>query len=636
MTTTTDTVPTGLAETAVAAESLAAPQADQVESLAEPLAEARGSLRRRFVVAFLFSLVVALAIGGGAIYAYDQQYQGRVLPGVRVGEVELGGLDREAARAMLAEAYAGFGRGRVIVTNTVATFTIDYAALGRRADVDAMLDDAFAAGRSAAPVEQAIAEARLALRGASLTPRVAFDAASLEDEIRRLTSRYVRAPASASVEGAEGGFVARPARWGRLGDANGLMRSIATSLADVAAPAEITIPLKLLPIAPAVDDVDAMIARVSAERMVAEVTLTDGKDNWKLDAATVQQWIGFGTAADGQYGPVVDEEAVATSLGGLAQEIDRKPTNAAFLVGQDGQIIGVTASREGRALDVAATADLVAAQLGARVAGLPEKPVTAALSVAAPNLTTAEAEKTAPLMQRVSTWRTWFPIGEKNSFGANIWIPAELIDGYVVGPGETFDFWRAVGPVTRAKGFGLGGAIINGRTEPQGALAGGICSCSTTLFNAALRAGYKMGARRNHYYYIDRYPVGLDATVFISASGSRQSMSWTNDTEYPVLIRGINTRSGGKGYVRFDLYSVPNGRTVDIGPATVRNVRPAWDSVQYTSAMRAGARKRVEYPVDGKDVWRTVTVYENGQILRQTRYYSHYARITGIVLVGRG
>ena len=55
-----------------------------------------------------------------------------------------------------------------------------------------------------------------------------------------------------------------------------------------------------------------------------------------------------------------------------------------------------------------------------------------------------------------------------------------------------------------------------------------------------------MGARRNHYYYIDRYPLGLDATVFISDSGSTQTMSWTNDTDYPVLIRGYKIRDGSR------------------------------------------------------------------------------------------
>ena len=209
-------------------------------------------------------------------------------------------------------------------------------------------------------------------------------------------------------------------------------------------------------------------------------------------------------------------------------------------------------------------------------------------------------------MRKISTWTTYFQVYERNNFGANIWIPALTIDGYVVGPREKFDFWDAVGPVSRAKGYGLGGAIINGRTEPQGALAGGICSCSTTLFNAALRAGYDMGARRNHYYYIDRYPIGLDATVFKSGSGSTQTVSWTNDTDYPVLIRGYKIRSGSRGYVRFDLYSVPTGRKVSIGAPVIRNIRRASDTVQYTSSLAPGSSKRIEFPVDGKQVWRTV------------------------------
>jgi hypothetical protein len=125
--------------------------------------------------------------------------------------------------------------------------------------------------------------------------------------------------------------------------------------------------------------------------------------------------------------------------------------------------------------------------------------------------------------------------------------------------------------------------------------------------------------------------------VFISASGSVQTMSWTNDTDYPVLIRGYRIKEGNRGYVKFELYSVPNGRRVEIGAPTVENIRPASDSTQPTHTLAVGVRKRIEYPVDGKQVWRTVTVYDAaGDILRQKTYYSNYARITGIVLVGQG
>ena len=138
-----------------------------------------------------------------------------------------------------------------------------------------------------------------------------------------------------------------------------------------------------------------------------------------------------------------------------------------------------------------------------------------------------------------------------------------------------------------------------------------------------------MGSRRNHYYYIDRYPMGLDATVFISGGGSKQSMVWTNDTKYPVLIRGINSRSGGTGYMTFVLYSVPNKRKVVIGKPVVKNVRRATDTVQYTKSKPKGYAERIETPHDGMDVWRTVTVYEGGKVLRKKTYYSHYGVVTG-------
>jgi vancomycin resistance protein YoaR len=225
--------------------------------------------------------------------------------------------------------------------------------------------------------------------------------------------------------------------------------------------------------------------------------------------------------------------------------------------------------------------------------------------------------------------------GISNNNGANIWIPAGDIDGTVLAPGELFDFWKALGPVTRERGYGDGGAIINGRTEPTGALAGGICSTSTTLFNAAVRAGLEMGARKNHYYYITRYPLGLDATVYQSGSGSTQTMSFRNDTDYPILIRGYGWRDGTKGYVKFELYSVPTGRTVSFSTPIVQNVTKASDSIEYTTALAPGVKKRVEFPTNGMDVWVTRTVRDAaGAIIHQETFASHYRRITGVLQIG--
>ena len=298
-----------------------------------------------------------------------------------------------------------------------------------------------------------------------------------------------------------------------------------------------------------------------------------------------------------------------------------------------GRPSSIIPSKDGRSTDVAASVAAIQAVLARPSSdGLP----TAELAVASskPAFTTEDAKtwrnKLKPIKR--ARWTTHFPQGERNFFGKNISIPTALINGYVVAPGEWFDFWEVVGELSRSRGFGPGGAIINGRTEPTGALAGGICSCSTTLFNAAVRYGLEMGDRRNHYYYIDRYPLGLDATVFKSGGGSTQSMSFKNDTNAPILIRGWTSF----GIVNFQLWSVDSGRRVSFSRPIVRNIRPAGTIVQYTSSLRPGRRQQIEFPATGKDVWVTRFVRDrSGKLLRKETFYSHYARVTGIILVGR-
>ena len=89
--------------------------------------------------------------------------------------------------------------------------------------------------------------------------------------------------------------------------------------------------------------------------------------------------------------------------------------------------------------------------------------------------------------------------------------------------------------------------------------------------------------------------------------------------------------------MKFEIYSVPTGRKVSVQrPVVARTSGRATDTVQYTSSLPPGVRKRIEYPVDGFQVTVTRTVRDrNGKVIHRDTYYSNYARITGITLVGR-
>src|SRR5688500_13867355 len=102
----------------------------------------RPSGRLPFAAAFIVGLLLATLAGVGALYAYDQQYVGRVLPGVRVGAVDLSGLEPAAAAQRLRDAYASLGEGEITLRTPERPTNVSYADIGRGTDVDAMVAEA--------------------------------------------------------------------------------------------------------------------------------------------------------------------------------------------------------------------------------------------------------------------------------------------------------------------------------------------------------------------------------------------------------------------------------------------------------------------------------------------------------------
>ena len=363
------------------------------------------------------------------------------------------------------------------------------------------------------------------------------------------------------------------------------------------------------PVPFAVTQRQAAEAAAAARAMWATpLILTDGTDQYSLAAADIEAAITFGTTADESYGVILNQAVLGTAMDQLGMTIHRDPVNASFAFNANGPT-SVVAAVPGRDLNAAATLNAVTEALQRRGRGIATVSAALAGSFVEPALTTAGAQEVLPNLIRLSTWTTYYVPAAGNGWGNNISIPARDLDGMVIMPGEDFDFWRDIGPVTFERGYSYGGAIIDGRSTGDQAIGGGICSTSTTLFNTAARAGLQMNARANHYYYIDRYPMGLDATVFATDTFS-QSMGFTNDTDSPLIIKSYTS----PGVVRFDLWGMPINRTVSFSSPIIWNRTYGHDTVEYTSSLRKGQSSRVEYIHNGfsVSVTRTVTDADRG------------------------
>ena len=588
----------------------------------------------QFFIAFFLGLVAFLVLGAAALYAYDQQYVGRVLPGVRVGDVNLSGLSADEAAAALHARYDALAQGTIVITLGADKITAPFSSAGRAADVDGMVAQALSIGRAGNTVERMIANARTAVRGVDIEPRMAYDRGQLSGWLSSLAAVKRVSPVDASIAATKTGYIVTPAVPGRRADATAAIANLADTLGRVDAPASVTADIPFTEVDPTVTTDEARAAADTANRIAADVQIVDGKDSWTISAATIRSSISFSTAADGSISPVFDGTRLDSAMKSLAKKVEQPARDAGLKV-VGGHVVVTGGSREGRTLNAAGMKAAIITEIGARQAGAAASPVAAAVRAVAPKLTTAAASTYAAKMRPISSFSVYYFVIVNNHWGGNIEAPATKINGTVVPAGGIFDFWKVVGDLRRLPGTGPGNAIEGGKITVTGAFGGGICTTSTTLFNAAFHAGMIPLARQNHNEFINRYPPGLDATVWI-VGGTKQTMSFKNDTEYPILITRTVTNAGSRRWLTFKMWSVPNGRTYKISNLVVQPGRRAIDTVVNDPTKPVGYYFRNNTPVNGAKVWVTVTIFDHGKRHWTKRYFSNYPAVNGVLVRGTG
>jgi vancomycin resistance protein YoaR len=229
-----------------------------------------------------------------------------------------------------------------------------------------------------------------------------------------------------------------------------------------------------------------------------------------------------------------------------------------------------------------------------------------------PEVSTREA-RSWQIKERVSTFTTYYPHADYRN--TNIGRAGEIIDGTVLEPGEVFSLNDIVGERTRANGFTDGFIISDGILVED--LGGGVSQMATTVFNAAFFAGLKDIEHKPHSFYIDRYPVGREATVAWGAVDLR----FQNDTEHGVLVSADVTPStpSTSGVVTVSMWST---KTWDITTRTS-------DRYNFTEPDTRRLDTPDCYPNEGYggfdvDVWRYFREPGSDELVKQEKFSTTY------------
>lgn len=487
---------------------------------------------------------------------------GRVLRGVEVAGVDVGGMNTEELSRKLAARAAELSRGHTFAVVAGKRSEVSAERLGVRFDVADTSRRALLAGREGSAVARALGFYRRRLRH----ERVAFSGSLADERLASAISELERAsipdlPYAGGIELRGTEVVAKPGRSGRrivTREAREKLLHAFTSgtLADVVLDAT-AVPA---PLPPSAAEAVAAKAR-SLLRGPLALTSKEPAARLELQPNDLAGCLAS-ELRDGTLELAFDHEKLQKLIEATRRAVETEPVDARFEIDARDQVT-IVPSKTGTRVDMGALENALLAAAGSseRQADLPlrHEPL--------PGLATAEAERLG-IKGLVTSFTTRHPCCEKRV--DNIHRIADILNGKLIRPGETVSVNALVGPRTLKNGFVPAPTIEEG--EMVDSVGGGISQFATTLFNALFHGGYEIIERQPHTYWFPRYPMGHEATL----SWPKPDIIFRNDTPYGLLIKTVYTGTT----VTVKLYGDNDGRKVRAEVSGRQNVvEPALEIV---------------------------------------------------------
>ncbi len=279
--------------------------------------------------------------------------------------------------------------------------------------------------------------------------------------------------------------------------------------------------------------------------------------DWSVGPSVYSSWLEV-KRENGSPVLALNKEKVASYLVELRPFIDLPAQDAKFVM-ENNRVKEFQASQSGLSLDIDKTAndlDVIFRERNYNPAEL-ARTLTVSVNMVKPNVEMSDVNNLG-IMEVLGSGFSTFKDSHTNRI-KNIANAVKRLDGILIKPGEEFSANKYAGPYTIENGF-LPEMVIKGR-EIVPEVGGGMCQIGTTLFRTAMNTGMPISERRNHSLVVSYYadPVngnpGTDATLY----EPNVDFKFINDTGNYLLLR--TSIDYTKQQLVFTLWGKSDGRT---------------------------------------------------------------------------
>jgi len=580
-------------------------------------------LLRFAILAFMFLSLLSLLLGAGAL-AFQIAIQDRIVPGIRVADIDLGGLTREEAAPALLERSQHREETRYAFHDGERSWSATARELGLSFPAEALVERAYSIGHGKDSRRSLREQAAAWFIGANLPATLEFDPSVARAFLGNLAAEIKRERRDASLW--LDGLDARvdQGATGRKLNIDATLLTLSAAILSENIEREIALvidesPPRLWNVAEAAAKIETALSTpihlLGADRNGALLT------PWIISQEQIRAALEVTLHADGErrrYEVGLDLSALERYLATLSPALSKPAVDGRFdFDPQTGNLTALSPSAAGRQLNVEETI----ARLEAAIFDSVNRRVAMGFEPLTPRfhegLTAAELGITE-LVSEATTyyWGSW------PNRRSNIALGAGKLNGIIIAPGEEFSFNDHLGDITPEAGYLEGSVILGGATVTG--IGGGICQVSTTMYRAAFGGGYAITERNSHGYRVGYYEYanagpGLDAAIWQPEIDLR----FQNNTPYHLLIE--SSFLGAKDALQFRIYSTRHWRTV-IENAVISDIVPA-PAEKYVEAedLYSGQIRQIDYAADGADVWVYRNVYDRaGNLVKRDQVFTRY------------
>ena len=543
--------------------------------------------RRRQLRLALIGVLAVL----GVLYVVGFVMTGLRMPAnATIGGVDVSGMSRGDAREAVDRELSPRVGEEVVLEHKGKQFTVDPKAAGLTFDLDRSIDEA-GANYSFDPRKMF----GLVFGTHEFDPAVGADDKELTGIIVSIATTVDREVVEAQITFPKKKPTPRQPKAGLVVRKADAVQAVKRGWLVSRGP--IDLPMAVVDPAVDADGLEEAMTSIAQPAVSGPVVIKVGKKKVNLPVSAYTPALVVRVKGD-ELTPEIDPEKLAKPLTNSTTGIGKKAVDATVKI-RNGKPV-VVPGKEGVGLQPEEMAEkLVPAITESGEA----RSVEIDAEVVDPEFTTADAKK-LKIKERVSSFSTFFPYAAYRN--TNQGRAATLIDGTIIQPGETFSMNDTIGERTAANGF-VTGTVINGGVFRE-ELGGGVSQVATTTYNAAFFAGMDDVEHHPHAFYLDRYPMGREATLYYGSLDLR----FRNSTKYGVLIRAFVNPStpGRQGEMHVEMWSTKVWN-IKAGLSEKRNFRKP--GKQYDDTKRCVPQG----PIQGFDVNVYRTFMRGGKVVKR-------------------